>query len=172
VSPPAFTMAPPVPLASMPGVVGPVHGVGRAGCPGQVGRGRAGVEEDLVLLLGDLVHGQRHDESSARRRSRRPCRRRYHWRAMLEPTSGLFWWSAETTRPSALDGGRNPRPPSAPRGPSPAGEVGIEAGHVVSTPILTLRQRSAPGPPRWPRPSDRRSRFVMQQFHFMFTPPE
>ena len=21
----------------------------------------------------------------------------YHWRAMLEPTSGLFWWSAETT---------------------------------------------------------------------------
>src|SRR5882672_3742432 len=20
----------------------------------------------------------------------------YHWRAMLEPTSGLFWWSAET----------------------------------------------------------------------------
>ena len=21
----------------------------------------------------------------------------YHWRAMLAPTSGLFWWSAETT---------------------------------------------------------------------------
>src|ERR671915_227714 len=21
----------------------------------------------------------------------------YHWRAMLEPTSGLFWWSAEMT---------------------------------------------------------------------------
>ena len=27
----------------------------------------------------------------------------YHWRAMLEPTSGLFWWSAPTTSIFSLE---------------------------------------------------------------------
>ena len=43
-----------------PGVVGPVHGVGVALRPGEVGGRRAGDDEHLVLGGGDLAHRQRH----------------------------------------------------------------------------------------------------------------
>ena len=43
-----------------PGVVGPVDGVGRAGLAGQVRGRRAGDQERLALVLGDLVDGERH----------------------------------------------------------------------------------------------------------------
>ena len=46
-------------LGEGPGVVGPVDGVGRALGAGQVGRAGARVDEDLVLLLGDLVDRER-----------------------------------------------------------------------------------------------------------------
>ena len=48
------------------------------------------VQDDLVLLLADLIDGQRdrrvrdvddHVDPSTS----------YHWRAIAEPTSGLFW---------------------------------------------------------------------------------
>ena len=59
-SPPAFTIAPPVDWASMYVSYGPMDRVGVAGRAGQIrGRG-AGVEIDLVLLLGDARDGQRH----------------------------------------------------------------------------------------------------------------
>ena len=43
-----------------PGVIGPVHGVGIALRPGEVGGCRAGDDEHLVLGGGDLAHRQRH----------------------------------------------------------------------------------------------------------------
>jgi hypothetical protein len=43
-----------------PRVVGPVDGVGRARLAGQVGSRGAGVDEDLALVLGDLVHRECH----------------------------------------------------------------------------------------------------------------
>ncbi len=42
------------------GVVGPVDGIGRALRPGQVGAAGARIDEDLVLLAGDLADGERH----------------------------------------------------------------------------------------------------------------
>ena len=42
-----------------PGVVGPVHGIGRACLAGQIRRGRTGGQEHLALVAGDLVDRER-----------------------------------------------------------------------------------------------------------------
>ncbi len=51
------------PVGQCPGVVGPMDRVGRAVLAGDVGRGAAGDQQDLVLLLRDLVDGQHHGRS-------------------------------------------------------------------------------------------------------------
>ena len=50
----------PVPLGQHVGVVGPVHGVGRALRVGEIGGRRAGIDVDAVLFLDDVVDGERH----------------------------------------------------------------------------------------------------------------
>ena len=47
-------------VGQRPGVVGPVHGMRRAGRAGEVGAGRPGAEEQRVLVAQHLVDGERH----------------------------------------------------------------------------------------------------------------
>ena len=93
-SPPVFTTRLAGGVGEHPGVVGPVDGVGRAFRPGQIGDRRAGDQEHLVLLPRDVAARRAPRRNSARRRWRRRWSTSNHCRAMLEPTSGLFWWSA------------------------------------------------------------------------------
>ena len=83
-------------VGQRPGVVGPVDRVGAAVLAGQVGGGGAGYQEHLVLLLGDGVDGER-DRGGRHVDHHVDLSTSNHWRTMLEPTSGLFWWSANTT---------------------------------------------------------------------------
>ena len=121
------------------GVVGPVDGGRRAGSLGQIGRGRAGDDGRPCSSPRRPPGPPARPTRSARRRSRRPRPASIHSRAMVEPTSGLFWWSAETisiglpfTLPpksstaiwAAIDRAR-------------PGEVGVEPDMSFSTPILT-----------------------------------
>src|SRR6185437_751540 len=86
------------------GVEAPVHAVRRTGFSGKIRGGSAGVDVNGVVRARHLAHGEPHgrignveDEVDASVS--------IHCRAMLAPTSGLFWWSAKMTsigRPSTL----------------------------------------------------------------------
>ena len=103
------------------GVVGPVHACSACTCV-PVRSDVAGPVKSTILffsratsLTASATDGGRHVGDQRRRR-----RRSYHWRAMLEPTSGLFWWSAgDHLDLLAEHRPRNPRPPSWRRSPSP-----------------------------------------------------
>ncbi len=62
---------------------------------GEVRGCRARAEEQLVLLLRDLVHGQRTPEVGMSM-IMSTLSASNHWWAMVEPTSRLVRWSAET----------------------------------------------------------------------------
>ena len=47
-------------VGERPGVIRPVHGVGGARLARQIGCGRTGDDENLILFLGDRVHSQRY----------------------------------------------------------------------------------------------------------------
>src|SRR5215471_7941428 len=72
-----------------PGVVYPMHGVGRARLTGEIRGRRAHGEEHLVLLAGELVDRER-DRGGRHVGDRIALSTSNHWRAMLKPMSGLF----------------------------------------------------------------------------------
>jgi hypothetical protein len=62
---------------------------------GEVGGGGAGIDEDPVLLRVIWLIASATEEVGTSVITSTPSRS-YHCRAMFDPTSGLFWWSAET----------------------------------------------------------------------------
>src|SRR5215470_3014818 len=71
VSPPVFTTGVPVPLAS------------------------AHVSYVQWIVLGEHALPVRSDVAADETMKASPFSASYHWRAICEPTSALFWWSAE-----------------------------------------------------------------------------
>ena len=76
-------------VGQCPGVVGPVHRVRRAGLAREVGCPGAGIQEDLVLRADDVVDGEGYPELGTSTMMS-TLSTSSHWRAMLDPTSGLF----------------------------------------------------------------------------------
>jgi hypothetical protein len=72
-----------------------VHGVGRAGLAGEVGRAAPELSITLFFSLVIWLTASATDEVGTSTITS-TLSVSNHLRAMLEPMSGLFWWSAET----------------------------------------------------------------------------